>query len=92
MVSAAWNLGNSLDPHVIELEAAVDNITMVSIDCDAPPCPADIDGDGTVDTNDILAVLADWSPDCEGCGADIDGDGAVNVDDLLLVIGGFGPC
>ena len=25
VVSAAWNLGTSLDPHVIELEAAVDN-------------------------------------------------------------------
>ena len=25
VVSAAWNMGTSLDPHVIELEAAVDN-------------------------------------------------------------------
>ena len=25
VVSAAWNLGTPLDPHVIELEAAVDN-------------------------------------------------------------------
>ena len=25
VVSATWNLGTSLDPHVIELEAAVDN-------------------------------------------------------------------
>ena len=25
VVSATWNMGTSLDPHVIELEAAVDN-------------------------------------------------------------------
>ena len=74
------------------VEAAVDNIRMVSIDCDAPPCSGDIDGDGDVGTDDILAILSGWGPDCSDCPADIDGDGDVDVDDLLVVISGFGPC
>ena len=74
------------------VEAAVDNIRMISLDCSAPPCPADIDGNGDVGTNDILAILADWSASCEGCDADLDGDGDVDVDDLLTVVSNFGPC
>ena len=52
----------------------------------------DIDGDGNVGTNDILASLGDWGPDCDGCPADVDGDGDVDVDDLLTVVSAFGPC
>ena len=74
------------------VEAAVDNIRMIAIDCEAPPCAGDIDGDGDVGTNDILAILGDWGPDCDGCPADVDGDGDVDVDDLLAVVGAFGPC
>ena len=74
------------------VEAAVDNIRMIALDCEAPPCAADIDGDGDVGTNDILAILSDWGPDCGGCLADIDGDGDVDVDDLLTVVSAFGPC
>jgi hypothetical protein len=74
------------------VEAAIDNIMMVSIDCTAPTCPSDIDGDGTVDTDDLLGVLAAWGAQCDGCPADVDGSGMVNIDDLLLVISAFGPC
>ena len=42
-------------------------------------CDGDINGDGTVNVDDLLAVIAGW------------GD-PYNVDDLLLVIGGWGPC
>ena len=55
------------------------------------PCPADIDGSGLVDANDILAILSDWGP-CDGCPSDIDGDGMAGVDDILEVISGWGPC
>ncbi len=55
------------------------------------PCDPDIDGDGVVDVNDLLAIIASWGP-CAGCDADINDDSLVNVNDLLLLIGSWGPC
>lgn len=57
--------------------------------------PGDVTGDGIVNVNDLLAVIAAWGP-CPGrgsCDADIapaGGDGQVNVDDLLMVIANWG--
>jgi hypothetical protein len=73
------------------VEAAVDNIEILSVDCSEQPCFGDLDGDGQVGTNEILAVLDAWG-ECAGCPADLTGDGVVNVDDLLLVVSNFGPC
>ena len=73
------------------VEAAVDNVRMVQIDCSDQPCPSDIDGDGDVGTNDILALLSAWG-DCGSCPEDVTGDGIVGVDDLLMLVGSFGPC
>jgi len=62
--------------------------------CDADtcgtPCSGDVNGSGTVDVTDILAIVAAWGtndPD-----ADINGDGIVNVSDMLEAIAGWGPC
>ncbi|MCH2136252.1 MAG: S8 family serine peptidase [Phycisphaerales bacterium] len=54
-------------------------------------CPADVTGDGVVDTHDILQVLSDWGP-CEGCDSDIDGNGMVDVDEILAIIASFEGC
>ena len=52
------------------------------------PCSGDIDGDGTVGVDDLLALIGVWgTPD-----GDIDGDGTTGVDDLLLLISLWGPC
>jgi subtilisin family serine protease len=51
--------------------------------------PGDIDGDGDVDTADLLALLAAWG-ECEGCPEDINGDGVVNTADLLILLGNWG--
>ena len=53
--------------------------------------PADIDGSGAVDVDDLLAVINGWGAcsDPENCPADIapeGGDDVVDVDDLLAVI------
>ena len=54
-------------------------------------CSADVDGDGSVGVNDLLAVIADWG--CSGtCDADITDDGQVNVQDLLDLIASWGNC
>jgi hypothetical protein len=55
--------------------------------------PADINGDGVVDVDDLTAVILAWGP-CPvppaPCPADIDGSGTVDVDDLVQVILGWG--
>ncbi|MCH2133469.1 MAG: PQQ-dependent sugar dehydrogenase [Phycisphaerales bacterium] len=56
--------------------------------CDVP---GDVDGDGLVGVNDVLAVLKGWGscPPVGSCPADLDGDGEVNVNDVLLVLAGW---
>jgi len=54
------------------------------------PCPADINGCGSVDSQDLAILLGDWgeidSP------ADINKDGEVNSKDLDELLGAWGPC
>jgi hypothetical protein len=49
----------------------------------------DIDGDGDVDTADLLALLAAWGP-CENCPEDLDGNGVVDTADLLTLLANWG--
>ncbi|MHC4948946.1 MAG: hypothetical protein ACYTG1_11900 [Planctomycetota bacterium] len=60
----------------------------------ALPCPADVDGSGDVEVNDLLAVLAAWGtcPGGQPCPEDVTGDLRVLVDDLLAVLGAWGGC
>ena len=53
-------------------------------------CEDDINADGTVNVNDLLAVITSWGA-CV-CMEDINGDALVNVEDLLLVIQDWGTC
>jgi hypothetical protein len=45
----------------------------------------DINGDNTVNIDDLLSVIANWGM-CPGCPADVTGNGVVDIDDLLAVI------
>lgn len=58
--------------------------------CTAAPCPADINGSGTVDGVDLAALLSAWGS--AGGSADIDGDGTVNGFDLAMILGAWGAC
>ncbi|MCH2148256.1 MAG: family 16 glycosylhydrolase [Phycisphaerales bacterium] len=80
------------EPRDIWIRETVPNIEWATPDAyplsDAAPCPADFTGDGTVDVNDLLELLAAWgTPD-----GDITGDGECNVNDLLSVIAAWGAC
>lgn len=56
-----------------------------------PACPADLNGDGSVDVLDLLAMLSAWGP-CAGCGADLNSSGNVDVQDLLILLASWGMC
>ena len=62
-------------------------------ECETPPCPWDLNGDGTVGVGDLLALFAVWGP-CPGlpCPGDLNGDGTVGVGDLLILFANWGPC
>ena len=55
-----------------------------------PDCPADFDGDGDVDTADLLILLAAWGT--AGPDGDVDFDGDVDTADLLALLAAWGPC
>ncbi|MHC5005414.1 MAG: GC-type dockerin domain-anchored protein, partial [Planctomycetota bacterium] len=48
----------------------------------------DVDGDGTVGIDDLVAVVLAWGSD--DADADVTADGIVDADDLIAVIGGWG--
>ena len=70
------------------VEAGVDGIELKLIDCDGEN-PADINGDGVVNTEDLLMLLGAWGP-CPGCPEDINDDDVVDTADLLLLLGNWG--
>ncbi|MDI1288526.1 MAG: esterase-like activity of phytase family protein [bacterium] len=52
-----------------------------------PPCPADIDGDADVDSDDTVAFFARWDAGLpEG---DLDADGDVDSDDIIAFFAAF---
>ena len=66
------------------LTAAANTITE-----ECPDCP-DINGDGEVGVDEVLAVIAAW--DTNNTDADVNADGIVDTNDLLLVLSAWGPC
>jgi len=60
-------------------------VAQVMLCAGAARVPGDINGDGTISFEDLLALLAAWGP-CNGGPADLDGDGTVGFLDLLLFI------
>jgi hypothetical protein len=54
-----------------------------------PTCFADLDGDGAVDTSDLLILLANWGG---GGPADLNSDGTVDVTDLIDLLSAWGDC
>jgi len=66
-----------------------DNTACSPSTCDLP-CPADVDGSGTVDVGDVLYIVGAWGSDDPA--ADVNGDGMVSVSDILEVVSAWGPC
>jgi len=60
----------------------------------APACPADLNGDGSVNGQDLGILLGAWGTcvDPLSCPADLNADGSVNGQDLGILLGSWGPC
>jgi predicted carbohydrate-binding protein with CBM5 and CBM33 domain len=55
----------------------------------AAPCPADANGDRTVDAADLGLLLANWG---EPSGTDLNGDGTTDAADLSAMLAAWGAC
>ena len=53
-------------------------------------CPTDLNCDGVLSVEDMMAVLGDFGCVGTGCVMDVDGDGTVGIGDMLAVLVGFG--
>ncbi len=69
---------------IVDASAAVNAVDTTD------PCPGDVNQDGSVGTNDILALIDNWGSNDPN--ADINGDGTVSTDDVLALIAAWGPC
>ncbi|UCD75020.1 MAG: hypothetical protein JSV91_14690 [Phycisphaerales bacterium] len=87
---------NLLCPHTLRIEGQdwghiyQETASAFRVDV-ASPCPADVNGSGVVDIDDLFDVLSAWGA-CEDCPEDINDDEMVNIDDVFEVLGNWGPC
>ena len=85
MASGNAQAGNASE-HIGPLPDVLEAIAALDI---APPCIADINGDGLVDGIDLSRILGFWGRSGE---ADIDGSGVTDGTDLSIVLGAWGAC
>jgi hypothetical protein len=69
------------------VEAAIDDFRVFRYDC-TPARPADLNGDGVVDGNDLGILLGAWGT--AGGPADLNGDGVVDGNDLGRLLADWG--
>lgn len=64
--------------------ATIDGSATIVATGEVPPCPGDFNGDGTVNTQDVLAFLNAWT--ANDADADCTGDGTINTQDVLCFL------
>ena len=75
-------------PEAIEGDWNDEGQNMISENCSSSP--ADLNGDGVVDSIDLGLFLASWGTCSAPCPADFDGNGVVNGFDLGMLISAWG--
>jgi len=79
----------------IDCAVALGDFSGQGSDCTTapPPCAGDLDGNGMVNTVDLVNALAAWGAcPTNRCHADIDGDGMIDLTDILALFAAWGPC
>ena len=71
------------------VESAVDRVEITVQSCETKE-PADFDGDGDVDFEDLITSLSSFGPCGVPCPTDLDGDNAVTFEDLLRLLSVWG--
>ncbi|MDQ7014370.1 MAG: GC-type dockerin domain-anchored protein [Planctomycetota bacterium] len=64
--------------------ATIDGSATIVAIGEVPPCPGDFNGDGTVNTQDVLAFLNAWTANDPS--ADCTDDGSINTQDVLCFL------
>lgn len=72
------------------VEAAIDDFEIREIECQEPPCPGDLNGDRTVDLNDLTILLGDFGCSGPSCAADLNASGSTDLNDLTMLLAYFG--
>lgn len=91
--AATWVIGQFLLDASVPPDGVVDSEDTpgaTNLACPTP-CPADLNGDDTVNVTDLLEMLTAWGPN-PGHAADLNGDDVVNVLDLLELLAAWGGC
>ena len=70
-----------------QLDYEAQEVTLTVVE-EQEECPADFDGDGDVDTADLLHLLGCWGDSC----GDVDGDNDTDTADLLALLAAWGEC
>jgi FG-GAP-like repeat len=72
--------------------AADGAVTVLLNQCEPPPCPGDVDGDGSVTLSDLSVLLANFglSSGATRADGDLDGDEDVDLSDLATLLANFG--
>ena len=70
-------------------QVAFDDVRLV--EAELPACDADLDCDGMVGLEDVIAMAMAWGP-CDDCLADLDGNGVVDVNDIFALLTSWGTC
>lgn len=82
---------NLAEPRLLNLDVIPgDQYVTIAAGGGGNPCPADLDGDGSVGAPDLAALLNAWGT--SGGTADLDGDGSVGAPDLAAVLNAWGTC
>jgi len=76
------------DPYTQDTGVGYPCVDMGAYEYQGPGCPADFDGDGDVDTADLLYLLGAWGTPA----GDVDGDGNTDTADLLALLAAWGEC
>jgi len=62
--------------------------TFATVGPPSSPCPADLNGDGTVNAADLATLLGAWGT----AGGDLDADGSTGASDLAAMLNAWGGC